>query len=433
MAGCDPLGGVKATSKARVVTARRDQLEMRAFDLDSTLVEDHAARSLWAFVERMDLGLFYRDIKAREDGVGRPATDPKILLTLWLYAHTDGVGSARMLDRLCRSHDAYRWICGGVSTNHHTLSDFRVDHGDALDDLLVQVLAVMTHQGIVQLARVAQDGMRVRADAGAASFRREGTLLEHRDAARAQVERLRRELEEDPTRHTRVEQAARERAARERAEAIERALAEMPAVTAAKKRQKGKKSKKPSEPRVSTTDPEARVMKMPDGGFRPAYNVQLATDVDSRVIVGVQVINQGTDFQAMGPMLDEIQRRTGVIPGEYLVDGGFAALDQITAATRRGATVYAPLKKPASPRAPGARPKHPDTPEVAAWRSRMERPDARCTYKARAATAETSNADLRRWRALDRFCVRGLAKVRCQALLSVLAYNLRRWDTLTAP
>jgi transposase len=405
---------------------------MRAFDLDSTLAEDHAARSIWAFVERMNLELFYRHIKAVEDGVGRPATDPKILLGLWLYAHTDGVGSARMLDRLCRSHDAYRWICGGVAMNYHTLSDFRVDHGDALDGLLVQVLGAMTHQGLVQLARVAQDGMRVRADAGAASFRREGTLREHQEAARAQVERLRRELEEDPTRHTRVEQAARERVARERAAAIDRALAEMPAVAAVKKRQKAKKGKKPSEPRVSTTDPESRVMKMPDGGFRPAYNVQLATDADSRIIVGVRVTNQGSDHGLLMPMLDEIQRCTGVVPGEYLVDGGFASLDQITEATRRGATVYAPTLKAAAPRQPGARPKHPDTPEVRAWRSRMERSDSRAAYRARAATAETSNADLRRWRGLDRFCVRGLAKVRCQALLSVLAYNINRWDTLTA-
>ena len=405
---------------------------MRAFDLDSTLTDDHEARLIWTFVERMDLGRFYRHIKAREDGVGRPATDPKILLALWLYACTEGVGSARMLDRLCRSHDAYRWICGGVPMNYHSLSDFRVDHGQALDDLLVQVLAAMVHQGLVQLARVAQDGMRVRADAGAASFRREGTLREHQVAARAHVEQLRRELEEDPTRHARVEQAARERAARERLAAIERALAEMPVVAAAKQRQRArvKKGKKPSEPRVSTTDPEARVMKMPDGGFRPAYNVQLATDADSRVIVGVRVTNQGSDAGLLTPMLDEIERWSGVVPGECLVDGGFATLDQITQATRRGATVYAPLHKPSNPRKPGARPKHPDTPEVKQWRSRMERPDARAAYRARAATAETSNADLRRWRGLDRICVRGLAKARCQALLSVLAYNVRRWDVL---
>lgn len=403
---------------------------MKAVDLDSTIAEDHVARSIWAFVEGMDLSKFYARIKADEHTAGRAATDPKILLALWLYAHTDGIGSARAVDRLCRTHDAYRWICGGVEMNYHTLSDFRVEHGEALDDLLVQMLGVMTHHGLVSLARVAQDGMRVRADAGAASFRRKGTLEEHLASARAQVERLRRELEEDPTRRARAEQAARERAARERAEALERALAELPKVVESKRKQKARKGKKVSEARVSTTDPEARVMKMPDGGFRPAYNVQLATDADSRVIVGVSVTNVGSDAGQLVPMLDEIKRCTGAVPGEYLVDGGFAALGQITEATRRGATIYAPLQQPRNPRRAGERPKHPDTPEVAAWRCRMQHPDAKRAYRARSATAETTNADLRRWRGLDRFQVRGLRKVRCQALLSVLAYNLARWDEL---
>ena len=424
------MGFVKAPSKIRVRTAQRSQLEMRAFDLDSLLAADHPARTIWAFLDRSNLALFYKHIKAFENSVGRTPTDPKILLALWLYAHTEGVGSARAVDALCRSHDAYRWICGGVDMNHHTLSDFRVDHEDAVDDLLVQMLGVMMHNGLVTLTRVAHDGMRVRADAGAASFRRKGTLEEHLEAARKQVEALRKELEEDPARRDRVEQAARERAARERVAALERALAEMPAVTEAKRRQKPKKGKQPSEPRVSTTDPEARVMKMPDGGFRPAYNVQLATDADSRVIVGVTVVNQGSDQGLMVPMLDEIKRVTGRYPGDHLVDGGFVSLAQITAATQRGVTVYAPPLQPKQPRRAGERPKHRDTPEVAQWRCRMARPDARAAYRARAATAETTNADLRRWRGLDRFHVRGLHKARCQALLSVLAYNLARWDDL---
>lgn len=424
------MAGVKSTGKPRVRTAQRNQLEMRAFDLDSLLGQGHPARMIWAFLDRMELAAFYADIRAQEHTVGRPATDPKILLAVWLYAHTDGVGSARAVERLCRTDDAYRWICGGVEMNYHTLSDFRVERGEDLDDLLIQMLAVMTHQGVVQLARVAQDGMRVRADAGAASFRRQGTLEEHLAAARKQVEDLRKELDEDPARRNRAEQAAAQRAARERVEALERALAEMPKVIESKRRQRAKKGKKVGEPRVSTTDSDARVMKMPDGGFRPAFNVQLATDADSRVVVGVRVTNEGSDQGQLVPMLDEIKRCTGVVPGEYLVDGGFAALGQITEATRRGATIYAPLHKPARPRRAGVRPKHPDTPEVAAWRCRMQHPDAKRAYRARAATAETTNADLRRWRGLDRFQVRGLRKARCQVLLSVLAYNLARWDEL---
>jgi len=420
------------TEKPRILTAQRNQLEMRTFDLDSSLPEDHPARAIWAVVERLDLSRFYGEIKAREGAVGRPATDPKILLALWLFATTDGVGSGRMIARLCTTHDAYRWICGGVPMNYHTLSDFRVEHGDKLDDLFVQVLAAMMKEGLVTLTTVAHDGMRVRADAGAASFRREATLLEYQQTARDQVAKLRRELEEDPTAHARMQQSARERAARERAAAIDRALAEMPAVAEVKRRTRAKnktKGKKVSEPRVSTTDPEARVMKMADGGYRPAYNVQLATDVESRVIVGVSVTNRGSDAGEINPMLDDILRRTQRTPGAYLVDGGFAALADIIEATQRGVTVYAPPIRPSRPRSPHVQHRT-DAPEIAQWRSRMDRADSRQLYKCRAATAETTNADLRRWRTLDRFAVRGLAKVRCQALWNGLAYNLGRWRQL---
>ena len=196
---------MKSTGKPRVRTAQRNQLEMRAFDLDSLLAQGHPARMIWAFLDRMNLSAFYAGIRAQEDTVGRPATDPKILLAVWLYAHTDGIGSARAVERLCRTDDAYRWICGGVEMNYHTLSDFRVERGEDLDDLLAQMLAVMTHQGVVQLARVAQDGMRVRADAGAASFRRQGMLEEHLAVVRKQVEDLCKELDEDFARRNRVE------------------------------------------------------------------------------------------------------------------------------------------------------------------------------------------------------------------------------------
>ncbi len=401
------------------------------FDLESLIGHTHPARSIWAFLEGMDLTRFYAGIKTTEATVGRSPTDPKILLALWLYAHTDGVGSARGIDRLCRTDDAYRWICGGVEMNYHTLSDFRVDHGEALDDLLTQMLAVLLHQGLVELAEVAQDGMRVRADAGAASFRRRGTLEEHLVVARKQVEQLRQELEEDSSRRQRMEDAARERAARERVEALERAMAELAEIEETKRRQR-EQGKDVSEPRASTTDPDARVMKMADGGFRPAYNVQLATDTDSRFIVGVMVTNQGADQGQLVPMLDDILRRTGMVPGAYLVDGGYRSLPQITEATRRGATIYAPLAKPRRRRrCSGPPPALRGGPEVQSWRRRMERPEAKATYRRRAATAETTNADLRCRRGMDRFQVRGLRKARCQALLGVLAYNIRRWVALT--
>lgn len=421
----------KRSDGPRLLTAIRNQLELRSYDLDSTLPDDHRARIIWAVVERLDLSAFYDEIRARGVQAGHPATDPKILLALWLYATIDGVGSGRELERLCGRDDVYRWICGGVSVNYHTLNDFRVEHGDKLDALMVQILGAMTHQGLVTLEQVAQDGMRVRADAGAASFRREATLVEHRQAARAHIERLKAAATEDPGAKLRLQEAARRRAAEDRLARIERALTEMPVVAEVKRRNRGKRQRAASPPRVSTTDPESRVMKMADGGFRPAYNVQLATDVESRVIVGVFVTNTGTDAGSMLPMLDDIRRRTDMQPGDHLVDGGFVNLDGITEADARGITVYAPTMNPARRRPVGKRPRRRDTPAVAQWRRRMERGDAKLIYKQRAATAERVNGDLRRWRTLDRFAVRGLAKVRNQVLLNVLAHNVMRWSQLS--
>jgi hypothetical protein len=239
-------------------------------------------------------------------------------------------------------------------------------------------------------------------------------------AAKAQVERVKREADELESSATEREKAARERVAREREERVTRALAQLPKV------QEAKKPKDREQARVSTTDPDARAMKMGDGGFRPAYNVQLATDVESRFVVGVRVTNAGSDMGQMTPMLDEIERRTGTRPTDHLVDGGFASRDAITEAQARGVTVYAPVaasrKEGVDPHAP----KPDDTLAVAAWRERMATDEAKQIYKDRAATAETVNADLR-IRTLDRLLVRGTAKVTSIALWGALTYNLLHW------
>jgi transposase len=370
----------------RVVTADRGQLAWRTCDLESLLPAEHRARLIWLAVEKLDLTKFYEPIAARENEPGRPAIDPKILVALWLYATSEGVGSARELARLCGAHDAYRWICGGVSVNHHTLSDFRVGHAAALDDLMTQVLAVLLHGGLVTLERVAQDGMRVRASAGAASFRREKGLQGCLEAARRQVEEAKRQADEPDTQRSARERAAAERAAREREERVTRALAELPKVQAAKSGTKGRE-----QARVSTTDPEARVMKMGDGGYRPAYNAQFATDTSSRVIVGVGVTNSGSDMGQADPLRADIERRTGEAAKELLLDGGFVKKESIEDASTAGTT------------------------------------EAKEIYKQRAATAETVNADLRRWRGLDRFLVRGKGKVFSVILWSAITYNVMRW------
>ncbi len=406
----------------------RNQLSLQPTDLEALVSDEHPVRAIWALVERLDLSAFYDEIRSRGSNAGRPATDPAVLLALWLFANSEGVGSARLLERLCERDAPYRWICGGVSVNHHTLADFRVEHGKKLDRLMTQVLAALMKEGVVQLRRVAQDGMKVRASAGAASFRRRQSLDRCRKEAEEQVRKLRREIESDPSASTKRVQAAKERAARARLDAIDAALAEVEVV----EKQRGERDeKKPSEAkrrgeiRVSTTDAESRVMKMADGGFRPAYNVQFATD-ESGYIVGADVTNKGTDQPHVVPMLDEIARRTGETPDEYLVDGGFVTLENIEAISERGATAYAPLQKPRNEGIDAHAPKQGDSPAVAAWRKRMGSADAKRVYVQRGALAERTNADLRVHRRLDRLNVRGLTKVKTVVLLAAISFNVMR-------
>lgn len=330
----DDLGGSGGKAKrekvdgpARVKRPDRRQSLLRPEVIDELIPLDHRARAIVAFVEQLDLSAFYATIKSRGEEPGRPATDPAMLIALWLFATSEGVGSSRQLERLCERDDAYRWICGGVQVNYHTLSDFRGNHGAALDGLLTQVLAALLREGIVTLKRVAQDGVRVRASAGAASFRSARGLRKCLAAAKEQVRRTRQQLDaEDATRSDRQRRAA-EHAARERQIRVRKALMQLQELQAGKATQA-----EADAVRVSTTDPEARVMRMPDGGYRPAFNVQLAVDTGSRAIVGVAVTNNGTDMGQITPMVADVERRTGRKAKEWLADGGYTSLADIQAA-----------------------------------------------------------------------------------------------------
>jgi transposase len=410
-----------ARGKPRLRTANREQIVFRATPLDALIPQDHPARIVWGYVEGLDLSPLYDRIQSIERGPGRAPIDPKILMTLWLYATIEGVGSARQLDELCREHAAFQWIVGDVSTNYHTLADFRTDHVELLDDLLTKSVAALLAEELVDLNRVAQDGMRVRASAGAASFRRRPTLDEALTRAQEQVEALRAEVQEDPAAADRRQKSAQQRAARERAERIKAALERLPELEA-KKEPKSK-----DQARCSTTDPEATVMKMADGGFRPAYNVQFATDTSSQVIVGVDVITSGSDAGQLAPMVDQVEDRSGAVPPEWLIDGGFAQHDQIEAASERGTgcTVYAPVPKPRNPKVDRHAPKPSDSVAVAAWRERMATEGAKAIYRERASTAECVNA-LTRGRGLILLLVRGVVKVKAIALWHALAHNLLR-------
>ena len=441
----------------RLLQPNRAQVELRASDLESLLGQDHRARLVWGYVERQNLSALYDVIKARGSVPGRPPIDPRILFALWLYATLDGVGSGREVDRLSREHDAYRWICGGVAVNYHALNDFRADNDKLMDELLTDNVAALAAVGAITLERVAQDGMRVRADAGAASFRRQGRLEEHLAQARELVQTLKAQAESDPGQASRRAQAAQLRAAQQRETCIDAALERLPEVAAAKRRG----SAKAEVARASTTDADATVMRMGDGGFRPAYNVQFATTCDSQVIVGMDVVTTGSDMAQLAPMVAQVERRLGQAPAQWLVDGGFPAHAQIDAVAAK-TELYAPVPKakapkPAEPakgeqdckqeraeqeqaeqdrgvkdsaepqvaRANEFTPRPDDSKAVADWRQRMNTDAARDLYKQRAATAECANAQARN-RGLLRMPVRGLAKVKCVVRLFVLAHNLMR-------
>jgi transposase len=430
---------------ARVMAAQRDQIELRACDLDSLLGSDHAARTVWAFVQSLELGPLHAKIKAVEHAAGRPAIDPAILVALWLWATIDGVGSAREIDRLCERDDAYRWICGGVGVNYHTLADFRTRHVEWLDAQLTRSIASLLERKLVTLSVVAQDGMRVRASAKAASFRRRGRLEQFMREARAQVDALEAELNEDAGAGTRRKQAARERAVREREERLARALATMHEIEArepAKKNQKkevkepdsaappgGKPPKAEADPRVSTTDPEARVMKMADGGFRPAFNAQLAVDTATQLIAGVDLVNIGSDMGQMVPMHEQIEQRYGRTPEHWLADGGYSKLQAIDEVAQRGTQPVMPPPRSRDPSIDPFVPKSTDSPNVAQWRARMASDQAKELYRQRAATIECTNAQARR-RGLYRFLVRGQLKTRGVLLWHALAHNLMRMRSL---
>ncbi len=419
-------------SRLRLRVPERAQIAMRLECPEDLVPEDHPVRMIWSVTERLDLAPFYGEVRAVEGEAGRDATDPRLLVALWLYAATEGVGSARELSRLCSEHRAYQWLCGGVSVNYHLLSDFRVGHAVALDNLLTQVIAALVSQKLVQVWRISQDGTRVRACAGGGSFRRRPRLAELHKQAREHVEQLRQRLE-DPQQSAGLsarQRSAQQRAARERAERLEQALARLPELEARQQALSEKSSAKQRqdlrEPRVSTTDPQTSIMRMSDGGYRPAVNVQLACDPQSRAIVGVDVSNRGVDVGQSAPMRKQVEQRTGESVHEHLLDGGYLNFEEIEQTPKDEVQLFVPpkpvrnhlkRKDPYQPR-PG------DSEAVAAWRERMGSEEGQEIYKLRGQTIETINADLKTHRGLDHLTVRGVDKIRCVALWSALAYNL---------
>jgi transposase len=393
--------------------------------IDDLVARDHPVRAVWAFVGTLDLRGLHDAVKAREGVPGQAPPAPELMLALWLWATVDGVGSARQLDKLCGEHLAYRWLCGGVSMNYHTLADFRTAHSDVLERLLADGVAALVAEGLVALDVLAQDGVRVRAAAGSGSFRRRPRLEEFAAAAKARVARLRAELDSDPAAGSRRRQAAQQRAAREREERIKAALdrmSELEAERARREKTNTSQTAKQKEPRASTTDAQARSIKMADGGFRPAYNLQIVSAPASQVIVAVDIDSTGSDRGLARRGLEQLAA-DGIKPADYLVDGGFAKNEDIEWADASGVKLWCPA----------ARNKHrteryaaraKDSPGVADWRRRMASERGILLYKERC-KAECPNAAARRM-GLTRLLVRGKDKARTVLLWFALAHNMMR-------
>ena len=481
----------------RLKRPNRQQLLLRTVDVEELIPEDHAARAIWAFVERLDLSGFEESIKAVEGMAGRSAWDPQLLISLWIYAYSEGVSSAREMERLCRHHPGYQWLTGMEVINYHTLSDFRVEHQEALDELFTQVLGLLSAEGLITLERVMQDGTKVKACAGGDTFRREEKIRAHLELAREQVRQMGDPRGEEVSHRV---AKARERAAREKEEKLEQALAELEKIRGVKGRRAAKE-----EARVSETDPEARMMKQADGGYAPSYNLQLSTEAAHGLVVGVGVSQASSDYGELVGAVEEMEKNLGRVPPQVVADGGYTSRENILAMEEKRVDFLGPLPESAS--SPGAAslkrrgvdpafypeafgydptrnelicpagkrlveigkkhdrvgitrhvyrargadcqacpsgqkccPQNPaqgrtvgrgvEDPVVAAFRAKMQREEAKQIYRQRGGVAEFPNAWLKDKIGLRQFRLRGLIKVRMEALWACLTYNLQQWIRL---
>ncbi|WP_372725343.1 IS1182 family transposase [Novipirellula sp.] len=415
--------------QARTNRPERTQIEMRMLSLDQLVASDHRVRLVWAYCQSLDLSPFYQPIKARQGTRGRNPIDPRILFALWFYATLEGITSARRIAELTTRDFCYLWICGGVTVNYHTLSDFRTKHIEELEQLLSDSITVLLNEKLITLETIGQDGMRVRASAGSSSFRSEPTLQRMQEEAEKYLEELKEQSEQENQADVSVaQQAARERAAEERLERIKAAQENLEELERRRREKKSRKSK--STPRASTTDPEAVRMKMGDGGFRPAFNVQFATDGETRIVVGVDVNNQGSDMGQMLPVFESVCSTYGVVPGQYLVDGGFIKASDIDALDAAGTTVYGAVKGAEKDVADGKAPyqaKSTDSEAMGRFRERMGAEEAQAIYQQRPSIAEFPNAECRN-RGLNQFRVRGQRKALGQTLWHVLVNNFNRFQ-----
>jgi len=478
----------------RLEPVNRQQMVWRTMDVERLIEEDHPARAIWELVGKTDLSSFRQAIGAVEGRAGRPALDPQLLISLWVYAYSEGVSSAREIARLCEYHPAYQWLTGLETVNYHSLSDFRVEHQTALDELFTQVLGLLSAEDLVTLQRVTHDGTKVKACAGADTFRREEKIRAHLELARQQVEAM-----GDPRNEELSQRAAkaRERAGREKRQRLELAEKELEKLRATKTSTEARQ-----EARVSETDPEARIMKQSDGGFAPSYNVQISTDTEHKIIVGVGISQSSSDQGELAPGVDKVEENLGQLPKQAVADGGFTSRETILEMDQRGVdfigslgdgaaqsagqmerrgvdpafrpqaftydperdTYTCPAGKVLVPQGKEKRPgvihhqyraraadcaacvfktkccpqnaggrmvvREEEAPAVVAFRAKMATEEAKQIYRQRGAVAEFPHAWIKDKIGLRQFRLRGLPKVRMEALWACLTYNIKQWIRL---
>jgi transposase len=324
--------------RPRFEAINRQQMVLRTVDVEQLLEPDHLARAIWEMTGRLDLTPYTTQVRAVEGAAGRSPKDPRLLIALWVYTYSEGVSGGREVERRCEYHPAYQWLTGCAVVNHHTLSDFRVDHQEALDKLFAQLLAVLSSEGLITLEQVVHDGTKVKAAASGQSMHREKTLRAHLEAAQQRVQAMGDPREAATDRRRR---AARQRAAREKVERLEQAREELQKVQAAPE---GRAEK--SERRASETDAEARVMKQGDGGFALSHNVQISTDTAHAIIVGASVAQEASDQQQLVPARQEVERQNGRAPGQMIVDEGYTTRENVLAAAERGVDLIGGTMQP---------------------------------------------------------------------------------------
>jgi transposase len=326
-----PEEGPQSEPAPRLKPINRKQLLLRPIDVERLVPDDHEVRAIWEFTGHLDLTTYYQTIHAVEGRAGCTAFDPRLLVAIWIYAYSKGIGSAREISRCCEYDPAYQWLTGMEPINHHTLADFRSSHKDSLDQLFVQVLGIMSAEGLITLERIMHDGTKVKALAGNNSFRREERIREHLRAAEEQVRQAPDDSEASCEEEVNLRAArARERAVREKKERMELALRELEKISKTKSR--GEKK----EARVSMTDPDARIMKQSDGGYAPSYNVQLSTDATAGVIIGVGMSQRPEDVNELMPAIARIEENLGKVPEQVVADGGYTHWENIVAMDAAG-------------------------------------------------------------------------------------------------